>query len=489
MLLKVLKFIFIFLLFLICATLVFGALTSIPAPLKQKSKNLPIYINDISIVDVLNGEIKHSYNVLILNGEIADISPNPISINSPEFITINGKNKYLMPSLWDMHIHTIRRSDLLHYPLYIANGVLNVRDLGNACSWGGNKNCSAPNGEWQHLIENKGLLGPKSWSQVSLHLEELAKNDIRPTLNRLANQNDSLLKLQLSHDTTSQQFKSVLMQAEKAKLPVVGHLPANINLTDLNLSNLKSIEHDRAFYAHCSELQEVFEERISTMVRFAISYNETKCRSIMKFLHKQGVAYTPTHIASSMQDVNFYNQSYENDQHNKYIDHTTLALWKAYAWISKKSFDKKDKQDLDTLHNTSLKLSKLAQDNSVLLLAGTDALDAFIYPGFSLYEELKMLSKAGLSNSEVIRSATINPARYFKVDDKWGSVAQGKKADLIILKNNPLIDLSAIQDIDSIIFNGESYSNKELNDMKQYVENTNKDTSVTAKRLWELFFN
>jgi len=79
--------------------------------LKQKSENLPIYISDISIVDVLNGEIKDSHNVLILNGEIADISPNPITVNFPESIKINGENKYLIPSLWDMHIHTIKRSD------------------------------------------------------------------------------------------------------------------------------------------------------------------------------------------------------------------------------------------------------------------------------------------------------------------------------------------------------------------------------------------
>ena len=212
---------------------------------------------------------------------------------------------------------------------------------------GGDQNCSAPNSEWQHLIENKELLGPKSWSQVSFHLEQLGENDIRATLNRLGNQNDTLLKLQLSHDTTTEQFQSVLMQAENMKLAVVGHLPANIHLTGLNLSNFKSIEHDRAFYTHCSELQEVFEERISTMVRFASSYNETKCRSVMEFLHKQGVAYTPTHIASSMQDVNFYNQAYKNDEYNKYIDHTTLVLWKAYAWLSEKSFDEQDKQDLD----------------------------------------------------------------------------------------------------------------------------------------------
>lgn len=480
---------FIFSLLLICGFLAFGAFTSIPTPLKQKSENLPIYISDIAIVDVVNGEIKHSYNVLILNGEIADISPNPMTVNFPELIRINGKDKYLSPSLWDMHIHTIKRSDLLHYPLYIANGILNVRDLGNTCSWGEDQTCSAPNSQWQRLIENKELLGPKSWSQVSYHLETLGQDNITPRLNWLTKKNDSLLKLQLSHDTTNQQFQSVLLQAEEVELPVVGHLPANINLTSLHLANLKSIEHDRAFYAHCSELQDVFAERIAIMTRFANRFNESKCRAVMAFLHEQGVAYTPTHIASSMQDLNFFNQTYNNDEYNKYIDHTTLALWKTYAWLTEKGFDKKDKQSLELLNNMSLQVSKLAQDNSVLLLAGTDALDAYIYPGFSLYEELKMLSIAGLSNSEVIRSATINPAIYFNLEEHLGSVAIGKKADLLILNNNPFIDLLAIKDIDSVIFNGEWYSHKELNEMKLYVENTTKDISVTAKRLWDLFFN
>jgi hypothetical protein len=486
--LKTLKYILLFTLLCICAFLVFGALTPIPNPLKQKSDNLPIYITNISIVDVLNGTIKDSNNVLIVKGEIADISPNPITVNFPASININGKSKYLIPSLWDMHIHTMKRSDLLHYPLYIANGILNVRDLGNTCSWGQDKNCLTPNGEWQNLIENKELLGPKSWSQVSFHMEELARINIEPTLKRLNSINDSLLKLQLNHEITSQQFQSILMQAEKSELPVVGHLPGNLNLTALDLLNLKSIEHDRAFYAYCSELQAVFEERIASMTRFASRYSETKCRSVMAFIKEQGVAYTPTHIASSMQDINISNQSYKHDEFNKYIDYTTLLLWKMYAWLTEKGFDEQDKQDLEVLNSTSFRLSKLAEDNGVLLLAGTDALDAFIYPGFSLYDELEMLSTAGLSNSEVIRSATINPAIYFKVEQILGSVTKGKRADLIILNNNPLSDLSAIKEIDSIIFNGELYSHQELNEMKLYVANTTRNISVTAKRLWELLF-
>ncbi|OHU84390.1 hypothetical protein BET10_00175 [Pseudoalteromonas amylolytica] len=486
---KTFKYIFFLLFLLICAFFIFGALTSTPLPLKQKAENLPIYISNISIVDVLKGDIKESHHVLILNGKIADISPDPITVNFPDFIQVDGENKYILPSLWDMHIHTINRSDVLHYPLYFANGILNVRDLGNTCSWSDGRTCSAPNKHWQRSVESKSLLGPNTWTQVSFHMEELEDSDIKSTLTWLKDRDDSVLKLQLNHDTTSQQFQSILNDAQKSDISVVGHLPANVDLAKIDLKNLNSIEHDRAFYSHCSEHQDVFEERVSVMVRFVNSYSEEKCRIVMQTIQEQGVAYTPTHIASSQQDINISHKLYEKGELNEYIDDTTLTLWSMYAWLTEKGFDEQDKQDLTVLNTTSLKLSRLAEDNGVLLLAGTDALDAFIYPGFSLYDELEMLSKAGLSNSEVIRTTTINPAKYFNVEASLGSVDIGKRADLVILNSNPLSDLSSLKEVDSVIFNGELYTNKELNEIKRYVASTAKDLSVTAKRFWELFFN
>lgn len=483
-----LKTIALLIILLSSAFLGLGALTSTPKPLKQKSDNLPIYIHNVAIVDVISGRILQGQHVLIDDGRILDISAVELSPEGAVHVSIDGRNKFLMPALWDMHVHTIKNSDLLHFPLYIANGVLNVRDLGNTCSWSSSQGCMAPNSDWQALVEKKALLGPMQWGQVSYHMEELEGSDISAALKSLRDSKDDLLKLQLSHETTTEQFQSILDQAKNAGIPAAGHLPGNLKLDELNLSNLNSIEHDRAFYSYCGNAKIDFEERVSVMTTHTNSFDEAQCASIMQGLKSQGISYTPTHIASSVQDINIVKPRDEAKPYNKYIDAITLGLWHTYAWLTNLGFDENDKASFQKLKEASFRISKLAQDNDVLLLAGTDASDAYIYPGFSLYDELALLSQAGLSNIEVIRTATINPAKHVKAEALLGSVSVGKRADLILLNSNPLEELSALTQIDAVISKGEHYDKAELEDMKQYTADVARDSTVTAKRLWQLLF-
>jgi len=469
------------------AVLLYGSLTVIPPAFKQKSNNLPIYIDNISIVDVLSGKIRPQQNILIVNGKIADISSNSIPLIYPKIIRINGADKFLIPSLWDMHIHTIKQSDLLHYPLFMVNGILNVRDLGNTCSWGDNLTCVAPNKRWQLAIEDKTLLGPKLWSQVSVHLENITEESKRTALKMADNQGDSLLKIQLPHKTTTSQFQSILNQAKQRNLPVLGHLPGNLHLDEVDLSNFKSIEHDRAFYSYCSNQKNHYVERISQMKHFVDNYSKLKCVEVMKFLALSNVAYVPTHIASSMQDKRIVNNLTVKEDREEYIDLVTLSLWNIYNWLTELGFDQEDKKNIESLYTTSLSITKLAQENHVLILAGSDSLDAYSYPGFSLYDELQQLSEAGLSNIDVLRTATINPARYYQAEDIMGSIDVGKKADIVIINNDPFNDLSALKDIDSVIFNGEWYSQNDLNDIKIRVKSNARQLNVNAKRVWDLF--
>lgn len=486
---KSIKTIFLLLVLSGLAFIGFGAFTSLPETLKPKASKLPIYISNVAIVDVINDEALENQYVLITDGRIQKISSTAIDLVDSKHIAIDGSNKFLMPGLWDMHVHTIEHSDLLHFPLYIASGVLNVRDLGNTCSWGSSKNCIAPNDKWQTMIDDNLLLGPKQWAQVSYHMEEVADLNVTAQLEHLRDVQDSLLKLQIPHETTNEQFQSLLDQAEDAGLPVVGHLPGNLNLADLNLSNLASIEHDRALYSYCATVSGNFEERVSVMEAYADRYDAVKCQTAMAYLTSQNVSYTPTHIASSMQDINIIKRSYKASGHDKYIDSITLFLWSTYAWLTDIGFDESDKASLQALNRTSFEITKLAQSNNVLLLAGSDAIDAFIYPGISLYDELELLSQAGLSNIEVIRSATLNPAKHVNAENDLGSVNEGKLADLILLGKNPLNDLSAIRDIDSVIYRGELYEHSELDEMKAYTARVAKNVSVTAKRTWQLIFD
>jgi imidazolonepropionase-like amidohydrolase len=108
--------------------------------------------------------------------------------------------------------------------------------------------------------------------------------------------------------------------------------------------------------------------------------------------------------------------------------------------------------------------AKFLMDKGVLILAGTDVNNPFCVPGFGLQQELINLHNAGLTNLQVLQTATINPAKFLYREDDLGTVKAGKLADLLILDDNPLLDISNTQKIFAVIVNGKYLSK---NDLKQ----------------------
>nr|WP_246261196.1 amidohydrolase family protein [Alteromonas ponticola] len=131
---------------------------------------------------------------------------------------------------------------------------------------------------------------------------------------------------------------------------------------------------------------------------------------------------------------------------------------------------KDDQDDLNSYYLRGLELTGYAHQRGISILAGTDTYDPYSFPGFSLHTELEQLTKAGLSNAEALASATILPATYFGTQHLMGSVDVGKKADLILLKRNPLEDISHTQDIEIVIFDGAVYDEEDIRSQKEYVE-------------------
>ena len=107
----------------------------------------------------------------------------------------------------------------------------------------------------------------------------------------------------------------------------------------------------------------------------------------------------------------------------------------------------------------------------VLLLAGSDggASNSYVYPGISLHKELEEMVKTGLTPVAALRTATINGAKFMKTDDFTGSIAKGKKANLLLLNNNPLDDIYNTQDIHLMISYGQILNKADLNQLKESV--------------------
>ena len=107
----------------------------------------------------------------------------------------------------------------------------------------------------------------------------------------------------------------------------------------------------------------------------------------------------------------------------------------------------------------------------VSILAGTDANVPVMVPGFSLHAEMKALNDSGMSTAQVIASATTTPARFMKT--RTGKIRPGFKANLVLLRENPLNDIDATESIEMVIVKGRALSKKDLSAMLQAVETAN----------------
>ena len=110
------------------------------------------------------------------------------------------------------------------------------------------------------------------------------------------------------------------------------------------------------------------------------------------------------------------------------------------------------------------------QKAGVPILAGTDAGNPFCFPGFSLHEELALMVVAGFTPAEALRSATLNPAKFFGLDKTLGTIEVGKIADLVLLGANPLQDIRNTQRIKAVVSNGRLFDRKALDEMLAHAE-------------------
>ena len=109
-----------------------------------------------------------------------------------------------------------------------------------------------------------------------------------------------------------------------------------------------------------------------------------------------------------------------------------------------------------------LEIVRAMRKAGVPILAGTDTGNPFCFPGFSLHEELALMVVAGLTPAEALRSATLNPAKFFGLDQKLGTIEVGKIADLVLLSANPLEDIRNTQRINAVVSNGRLFDRKAL---------------------------
>ncbi len=449
-----------------------------------------ICIQNIATIDPIEG-LKNNQTVIISEGKIIKIMPSDEITLSNENEIIDGDGKYLMPGLWDTHVHFAYIEDIAPrmFTLFLANGVTSVRDTG------GNVNFVK---EWK----DKSLLyktdaprvmmaGPlldgepnvydgadPAHPELSVELHSL--EDITSQVQLLIDKNVDLLK---AYEMLSpKQFKKINELAKANGLKVTGHVPLSMDVVSAAEAGLSSMEHLRNLELSCAtNSDELLESRRKMLMqgknmtggelRSAIhaaqkeeaikNYNEAEANKVLTILKKYDVWQIPTLALNTF----LSNQYYANDHYQKsyqYLPDSIAQYWKKRS-VALKEYPINPSFEAQT--NFNKKMIKKIHDFGIPIMAGTDTPIAYLTPGRSLHVELEALVNAGLSPLEAIKTATYNPAKYFNMEKELGSIKENMWADLIILNSNPLEDINNTLHINTVLKNGKVHNASAIDSM------------------------
>ena len=505
---KIFKFLKVFsgIILLLLLTIVVAFLWPMPH-LKPPAKHNAVFIKSINIIDVQSGNILENRDVLIRNNVIVAIDTIGVLKAHPASLIIDGTNKYLMPGLWDMHTHSTQHSEWFHHPLYIANGVTGVRDMSGQLS----KRDSYFAGSIERLIWNDELsdnkrVTPRYVLQSSFQIDgAFSVPDGFPEFFKLQKIEDvdSLLRfykkekvdfIKVYDQIPPKSYKQLALKAPNYGMHIAGHKPIFISLEDAIVLGQRTFEHGRIFLMECfpdadslrtsDNWKEFASKSKGSMLK---NFNPESATRLMLLMKEHNAHWVPT-----LQTLKFeafaHEPSFLQNPNLKYIDYISRKLlWDLDVRNNKKkNLSKEGKNISKDFYNAAKEQIKIASEIGVPIMTGTDVTDSYVFAGFSIHNELEDLTKSGLSNLKALQSATIIPAKFAKMDKGYGTVENGKIADLIVLNKNPLESITNSKTINGVILNGIYYDADKIEELKNYTHSIASSFHVNVKFLYSL---
>jgi hypothetical protein len=442
----------------------------------QKNDNRYLIFN-AQIINVRNGNIRKEKAILINNQKIVSIGSfqkfkNLVTPSNQ----IDANNNYLIPGLWDMHIHLeepklIQETKAL-LPLFLTYGITTVRD------------CASDLGEqvleWRNQINQGKLLGPTLFT-AGIKLEgvnSLWKGDYEIANEiELNNALDKLDKFKVDFVKITENtlkgplFLKSIEAAHKRGYLVSGHVPIDLTLNEMVDAGFSSVEHSsyllRQGNAESNIVADIKANKITTAEAnnlYQTTFNQELAIKNYQILGKKGLFVTPTLIGGKQ--LAYLDESdYPKDSMMAKL--LTKAYTNNYSWRIERQAKDTPEQKADRKLRYLLNQSQIPflQQAGITILAGSDSapLNSFVYPGQSLIQELQLFKKAGLSELDILQSATINGAKFLKKTSTMGSIDKGKIADIVFLENNPLLDILALEKINGVFTKGQYFNRKALN--------------------------
>ncbi|MFD8496634.1 amidohydrolase family protein [Amycolatopsis sp. NPDC059657] len=406
----------------------------------------PLLVTEVDVLDPVTGSVTTRQDILITEGRVARVGA---ALRVPDAEVLPGAGLVALPGLWDMHVHTFDESTL---PKFLARGVTGIRHMGGApvhAEW----RARLRGGDWlapRMVFASPILDGPRPSRPGSLALA--TAEDAEAAVVRCVADGAEFLKVYSGLPADA--YAAIAASG----FPFAGHVPFEVPIETAAVSGQRSVEHLDGLALGTSSREAEIRSGLSTLdpsdpaamfAEFgrlnhlaATTHDPARLAALCQVFLEHGTWHVPTlavlHAKATAGTPEFPLAPYLPD--------IEPALRPAWARVGSWQAGEGEQE----VFEHSLRLVGELHRAGVPLLAGTDT----FVPGHSLHDELGLLVRAGLTPLEALRAATVAPARFLGVEDRFGAIAPGMTADLVLLQANPLDDIANTRTVRAVILGG-----------------------------------
>lgn len=394
-------------------------------------------ITQVTVIDTASGSARADMTVVIGGNRVIELGKSDAVVLPKAISVVDGRGKFLLPGLWDMHVHLFNNSaqagtnnSEYFFPLLVANGIVGVRDM-----WTDPEDIEVTR-QWNRDIETGTLVGPRVTvssrivdGEPPTHPNSLVArtaDEGRDAVRSLKATGAGFIKVywSLSRET----YFAIADEARKQGIPFEGHVPRVLDAAEASDAGQRTIEHMDGLNRGCTRADD------------RLLFDSARCESLADRFRRNGTWQVPT-------TVNFWDPAgVDLDSRRRY------APQQQGAWVRRENSNELSERVDRTMRRIGY------------FLAGTDISiqRPRIVPGFSLHDELALFIERGHTTAEALQAATVNAAKYLGKLDEFGTIEKNKRADLLLVDADPLADIRNTSRISAVVLNGRLLDRREL---------------------------
>jgi imidazolonepropionase-like amidohydrolase len=445
---------------------------------QQRTSSRQVFVfTHVTVIDATGAEAKPDMTVVIRDGRIAALSKHGKIRPAKSAQIVDASGKFLIPGLWDMHVHEWNKEAF--FPLFIANGVTGVRDMFSPLppikQWRAEVAAGTTIGP--HIAAAAGIIldGPNpACAPCSIAVGNAAEG--RKAVLTVKEMGADFIKVysMLPRDA----YFAIAEEAKRQNMVFAGHVSEFVSAGEASDAGQKSIEHLTGVLVACSAKEEELRKENEARLRAdgfhadtimleesgaLDSFDEKHAAALFARFKRNGTWMCPT-LSVLRARAFIGDPDFRNDLRLKYIQNfLRKQFWEDAFGFSSRTAE--DNARARRVFQKQLEVVGMMKRAGVDFIAGTDTANPYVFPGFSLHDELGLLVQAGFTPMEALQAATRDAARYLGRLDSVGTIEKGKIADLVLLDANPLAEIGNTRKINAVVIGGKLITRPELDKM------------------------